>query len=302
MIEIISHPGPDRSVTMEGLRTFKVRSRRYRNRRIGEFLKELHLTEGRNTGFNKILNALKKNGSPLPEFETNDAHDYFITRLFIRSGFLNPTHSEGIEPSIDRSFDRSFDRSLSVFDSRTMGKLRPIIKYLQENDGITPETAKKLVKKSERTSRRYLNLLVNAGILKPVGNTNNVMYLLTGNSTNYAAEYGNSVVYDGKDSATAQNISNTSEELRMNFGGTSEELWKKYEDKVSPTQLEIIKILFNKSNATAQEIASQIGLSSRSIESNIKQLKEKAILIRHGTNKGGYWEINRELQKNDLRR
>ena len=48
MIEIISHPGPDRSVTLEGLRTFKVRSRRYRNRRIGEFLKELHLTEGRN--------------------------------------------------------------------------------------------------------------------------------------------------------------------------------------------------------------------------------------------------------------
>lgn len=60
MIEIISHPGPDRSVTLEGLRTFKVRSRRYRNRRIGEFLKELHLTEGRNTGFRKILEALRK--------------------------------------------------------------------------------------------------------------------------------------------------------------------------------------------------------------------------------------------------
>ncbi len=50
-IEIISHPGPDRSVTIEGLKTFHVTSRRYRNRRIGEFLKELHLTEGRSTGF-----------------------------------------------------------------------------------------------------------------------------------------------------------------------------------------------------------------------------------------------------------
>ena len=89
MIEIISHPGPDRSVTMEGLRTFKVRSRRYRNRRIGEFLKELHLTEGRNTGFKKILEALAKNGSPLPEFETDEAHDYFITRLFVRGGFYS---------------------------------------------------------------------------------------------------------------------------------------------------------------------------------------------------------------------
>lgn len=89
MIEIISHPGPDRSVTLEGLRTFKVRSRRYRNRRIGEFLKELHLTEGRNTGFKKILDALKQNGSPLPEFETDDNHDYFITRLFVREGFYD---------------------------------------------------------------------------------------------------------------------------------------------------------------------------------------------------------------------
>ncbi|MBQ5330574.1 MAG: putative DNA binding domain-containing protein [Oscillospiraceae bacterium] len=93
MIEIISHPGPDRSVTLEGLRTFKVRSRRYRNRRIGEFLKELHLTEGRNTGFKKILDAIKKNGSPMPEFETDEDHDYFITRLFIRDGFYDNDNS-----------------------------------------------------------------------------------------------------------------------------------------------------------------------------------------------------------------
>ena len=94
MIEIVSHPGPDRSVTLEGLKSFKVRSRRYRNRRIGEFLKELHLTEGRNTGFKKILDALKKNGSPLPEFETDDNHDYFITRLFIREGFNEYTKNK----------------------------------------------------------------------------------------------------------------------------------------------------------------------------------------------------------------
>ena len=86
-IEIISHPGPDRSVTIEGLKSFRVTSRRYRNRRIGEFLKELHLTEGRNTGFGKILRALKDNGSPLPEFETDEEHSYFISRIFIHEEF-----------------------------------------------------------------------------------------------------------------------------------------------------------------------------------------------------------------------
>ena len=88
MIEIVSFPGPDRSVTQEGLRRYKVSNRRYRNRRIGDILKELHLTEGRNTGFGKILRALEENGSPKPEFETDEAHSYFISRLFIHEAFL----------------------------------------------------------------------------------------------------------------------------------------------------------------------------------------------------------------------
>lgn len=56
---------------------------------IGEFLKELHLTEGRNTGFKKILEALQKNGSPLPEFETDEGHSYFISRIFIHPDFID---------------------------------------------------------------------------------------------------------------------------------------------------------------------------------------------------------------------
>ena len=88
-IEILSFPGPDRSVTIEGLKTYRVSNRRYRNRRIGDFLKELHLTEGRNTGFKKILDALEANGSPKPEFETDEARTYFISRFYIHEGFKN---------------------------------------------------------------------------------------------------------------------------------------------------------------------------------------------------------------------
>ena len=94
MIEIVSFPGPDRSVTKEGLKRYKVSNRRYRNRRIGEILKELHLTEGRNTGFGKILRALEENGSPKPEFETDDDHSYFISRLFVHEAFLREEKKE----------------------------------------------------------------------------------------------------------------------------------------------------------------------------------------------------------------
>lgn len=102
-IEIVSFPGPDRSVTQEGLKNYRVSNRRYRNRRIGDFLKELHLTEGRNTGFKKILDALEANGSPKPEFETDDNHSYFISRLFIHEAFLDEKTKKGAKKELKRS-------------------------------------------------------------------------------------------------------------------------------------------------------------------------------------------------------
>lgn len=44
-ISILSYSGPDRSISLESIKEAKsLRSRRYRNRRLGEFLKELDLT------------------------------------------------------------------------------------------------------------------------------------------------------------------------------------------------------------------------------------------------------------------
>ena len=78
---VLSYPGPDRSVRLDQLRAGRAVPRRYRNRRIGEFLKELDLTEGRATGIPKILRAMRDNGSPPPEFETDDDYSYFLVRL-----------------------------------------------------------------------------------------------------------------------------------------------------------------------------------------------------------------------------
>jgi predicted HTH transcriptional regulator len=66
---------------LDQLRAGRAVSRRYRNRRIGEFLKELDLTEGRATGIPKILRAMEDNGSPPPEFETDDDRTFFLVRL-----------------------------------------------------------------------------------------------------------------------------------------------------------------------------------------------------------------------------
>jgi ATP-dependent DNA helicase RecG len=82
---VLSFPGPDRSIRLEDLQAGKAVSRRYRNRRIGEFLKELDLTEGRSTGIPKILKVMKENGSPPPEFETDDDRTFFLIRLPIHT-------------------------------------------------------------------------------------------------------------------------------------------------------------------------------------------------------------------------
>ena len=48
----------------------------------------MHLTEGRNTGFRKILNALEKNGSPKPLLEIDPERLSFYATIFIHQAFL----------------------------------------------------------------------------------------------------------------------------------------------------------------------------------------------------------------------
>jgi len=91
---VLSFPGLDRSIRFEDLRVGRAVSRRYRNRRIGEFLKELDLTEGRSTGIPKILRVMEENGSPPPEFPTDDDRTSFVIRLPVQPSILVPLAGE----------------------------------------------------------------------------------------------------------------------------------------------------------------------------------------------------------------
>ena len=88
-MEITSLPGPDRTITDEDLKNFHLVSKRYRNRRIGDFLKELKLIEGRNTGIPTILRALKNNGSDAPVFETDEERSFFTITIPVNKDFLS---------------------------------------------------------------------------------------------------------------------------------------------------------------------------------------------------------------------
>lgn len=88
-IEITSVPGPDSSISAADIRNYQMRARRYRNRRIGDFLKELQMAEGRNTGIPRAIEAIKANGSPLPTFLTDEDRTFFSVIVPIHPVFAD---------------------------------------------------------------------------------------------------------------------------------------------------------------------------------------------------------------------
>lgn len=102
-IEIVSYPGPDPSIKIEALNAERLVARRYRNRRIGDFLKELGLSEGRCTGIPTMREAMTENGSPKPRFETDKGRTYFFVELLSHpdlKGLEYPDINAGLKEAI----------------------------------------------------------------------------------------------------------------------------------------------------------------------------------------------------------
>ena len=153
---VLSFPGPDRSIRLEDLKQGKAVSRRYRNRRIGEFLKELDLTEGRSTGISKILKVMKGNGSPPPEFETDDDRSYFLIRLPVHpeTDLGDSVEAEGLEKTTVETTVETPDQ---------------ILRMLDEKPDMTLAQVASKIGKSLRAVERASSKLVKAGRLRFVG-------------------------------------------------------------------------------------------------------------------------------------
>lgn len=172
---ILSYPGPDRSVNLENLRLGKAQPRRYRNRRIGEFFKELDMTEGRSTGIPKIIKAMKENGSPPPEFEFDADYSYFMVTL--------PIHPKAVEV---------ISKRVTELDGTKLALSRHQVEILEKS--FEPVNLTELIEitgRSDRTKFRnqVLNPLLDSGLLemtipdKPT--SRNQKYRLTENGRKY---------------------------------------------------------------------------------------------------------------------
>lgn len=179
-IEIVSFPGPDRSVTLEGLKSFRVSNRRYRNRRIGDFLKELHLTEGRNTGFKKILDALEENGSPKPEFETDESHSYFITRIFIQEEFLKRliVDSTPSAPNSTPSAPNSTPLDILRKELEGLTLREQIIELIKKNSTVTKREMSKILGITMYALKKEIAAMAEDHVVEFVGYSRNGKWVI----------------------------------------------------------------------------------------------------------------------------
>ena len=87
-IEIISYPGPVPGLQIGHLAADStLPPPPARNRRIGDFLKELRMAERRGTGLSKIRRMMARNGSPDPRFDFDESRTYFRTTLPVHADY-----------------------------------------------------------------------------------------------------------------------------------------------------------------------------------------------------------------------
>ena len=159
-IEVLSFPGPLPPVDNEMLKKKRIVSREYRNRRIGDFLKELQLTEGRATGFPKIYDAMKRNGSPEPTFETDDERTYFLAILPVHPDM----ESRGQAGGHAKGQAGGHATEISLNDTE-----KAILEILEEGPCSTSELLEKLGLESRTGAfRRTVKNLMEKGVIEYV--------------------------------------------------------------------------------------------------------------------------------------
>jgi len=183
-IEIINQGGPDRSVKWNEMQKGIIHNNRYRNRRIGDFLKELDMTEGRGTGIPIIRKEMAKNGSPEPRFETDDNYNYFITTLPIHPAFLSDGGvNDGLNDGINIADNQNNTIIHAIRDGLNDG-LNEIVNILLNVSGLNATELAFRIEKSIPTIERYIRILRKKEIIEYRGSKKTGGYYLTEKAKN----------------------------------------------------------------------------------------------------------------------
>ncbi len=79
--------------------------------------------------------------------------------------------------------------------------------------------------------------------------------------------------------------------FRAKENKVTDKVTDKVTEKVTENQKAILEEILKNKNITTSKLSVIVGISQRKIKENIGKLKAAGILLRIGSAKGGYWEI-----------
>jgi ATP-dependent DNA helicase RecG len=163
-ILILNYPGPAKWIDMGKLSAGKIVARKYRNRRIGEFLKEIDLSEKQSTGITKVLRLLERNGSPPLEYETDADRNYLIATIRVREGF---------EEIVKQNFDSgTVNGTINGTINGTVNR-ETILQMLSEEPNITYDGLSERLSLPRRTIAREMKAMREQSLIKRIGSNKN---------------------------------------------------------------------------------------------------------------------------------
>ncbi|MCL1808553.1 MAG: putative DNA binding domain-containing protein [Clostridiales bacterium] len=292
-IKVINYPGPEKLIDMKELKAGRAVARRYRNRRIGEFLKEIDLSEKKSTGITKILRVLKANGSPMPEFETDDERNYLIVTIRPHEAFkayeeiiesiegINVVVNEGIVAV--EGINEVVNEGIVAVEgiNEVVNEGIAVDEGINEvvNEGIEVDEGINEVVNEGIAVDEGINEVVNEGIEVDEG-INEVV-----NEGIEVDEGINEVVNEGI--VAVEGINEV-----VNEGIVVDEGINEVVNEPASRQSQIINAVKRSPYITISQLSEWVGLSKTSVEREIKTMKATGVLQRIGSDKSGYWEAN----------
>ena len=120
---------------------------------------------------------MEKNGSPFPEFITDEDHSFFITRLFIREGFADVSIESGNENDVGRIAPKTEDVIENYSRKRQKTAYKIAFAIMMDAEQTLEEIAD-YTGVSKRTVSRYMKELQNAGVLIREGSASRGKWIL----------------------------------------------------------------------------------------------------------------------------
>ena len=263
-IHILSFPGPDRTISNVAIKEGdRLISRRYRNRRLGDFLKEMDLTEGRSTGIPTVQDELQKNGSPRATIETNDERSFINVFVPIHEGCGDKVILNDPENILDTK-----DETIDV----TKGPQN----VTKESNDVTKAESQDVMKSVAKD--KSLNVTKDEAINVTKDSQN-----VTKESNDVTKAEIQGVIKN----VTKAKFEDDTKDWTVNVIKEPQFVTK----KLSERQELIINLIRQNPLVTIPEMSLKIGVVSRTIKRDIKDLQSEGIITREGGRKEGRWVI-----------